>query len=352
MRANPATLRRERRLKLATFVSILFLFILFLLKVGNILISFLLAILIVYLLKPAVNTLERLGLSRTTAITLLFVFFTGLFAGGGYLLAPAVGLQFAQFQNQLPRYRDGIEQIAGRLQDVVNHYTQSFYEIDIIETIIPYLQKYLASSLEQLPGMATELFTIIILAPFFAFFLLRDGREIARQLLSLVPNNLFEITLSITNKINEQVGGFIRARLLEAAIVGLVVFFGLQIINFPYAVILSIFAGLTNLIPYIGPIIGAIPALLVAVIDQDGSMTVLLVTIIYFTAQIIDMVFIIPLVVAKIVNLHPVFVVLAIIAGAEVMGILGMIISIPVFSALKLICSAIYGQMLAQKSDV
>lgn len=352
MRANPATLRRERRLKLVTFLSILFLFILFLLKVGNILVSFLLAILIVYLLKPAVNALERIGLSRTTAISLLFTLFTGLFVGGGYLLAPAIGLQFSEFQTQLPRYRDGLEQIAGRLQDVVNHYTQSFYEIDIIETIIPYIQKYLVSSLEQLPGMATELFTVIILAPFFAFFLLRDGREIARQLLSLVPNNLFEVTLSVTNKINEQVGGFIRARLLEAAIVGIVVFVGLQIMSFPYAVILSIFAGLTNLIPYIGPIIGAIPALLVAVIDQGGSMTVLLVTIIYFTAQIIDMVFIIPLVVAKIVNLHPVFVVLAIIAGAEVMGILGMIISIPVFSALKLICSAIYGQMLAQKSDV
>jgi putative permease len=351
IRANPASIRRVRRLKLASFLSVLIISIIFLLKVGSILASFLLATLIVYLLKPAVNFLERRGFSRPTGIMLIFLFFIAVFAIGAYLLTPLVSEQLSEFQTELPRYREGLNAMMLRLDGKVNRLTRDIYEIRLQELIGPYAQKYVVSYIEQLPGMATQVFTVILLAPFFAFFLLRDGREISRWLLSLVPNNLFETTLSVTNQINDQVGGFIRARMLEALIVGTVVFAGLYIIDFPYAVILAVFAGLTNLIPYIGPIIGAIPALLVAVIDQDGSLTILLVTAVYFFAQLIDMVFIIPLVVARIVNLHPVLVVLAIIAGAELMGILGMIISIPVFSALKLIFSAVYNQLLAQKTD-
>ncbi len=120
--------------------------------------------------------------------------------------------------------------------------------------------------------------------------------------------------------------------------------------SFPYAVILAVFAGLTNLIPYVGPIFGAIPALLIATIDKDSSM-ILLVTLVYVIAQVIDMAFIIPLVVAKIVNLHPVIVIIAIMAGAELGGIVGMIISIPVTSAALLIMSTFYKQLLAQNSD-
>ena len=105
-------------------------------------------------------------------------------------------------------------------------------------------------------------------------------------------------------------GGFIRARFLEAAIVGAVVGIGLQVAGFPYASLLGLFAGLTNLIPYLGPLIGAVPAILIALISEDGliastmSLNLIIITAIYFFAQLIDIVFIIPFVVAKIVNLH------------------------------------------------
>jgi putative permease len=87
-----------------------------------------------------------------------------------------------------------------------------------------------------------------------------------------------------------------------------------------------------------------------AMITQSMSLNLILVTSVYFAAQLIDIVFIIPMVVARIVNLHPVTVIIAIIVGAQVMGILGMVISIPVASAIKLIFQAFYDHLMEYRS--
>ena len=137
-------------------------------------------------------------------------------------------------------------------------------------------------------------------------------------------------------------GGFIRARLIETVIISVVVSIGLNIIDFPNALILGLVAGVTNLVPYVGPIIGAVPALLIGLVDHMGPSELASIMAVYLIAQLIDIVLIIPFVVAKIVNLHPVTVVLVIILGAHLMGILGMIISIPAFSIMKVIASAVY----------
>jgi putative permease len=118
-------------------------------------------------------------------------------------------------------------------------------------------------------------------------------------------------------------------------IVGLVVWLGLYSIGTPYTSILALFAGLTNLIPYLGPIIGAAPGIIIAFVNHSSLASVVFVTMVYLIAQLIDIVFVIPLVVARIVDLHPVTVVIVIIIGSQVMGILGMIISVPVASILK-----------------
>ncbi len=351
MRANLVILRRERRLKLFAFLSVLFFIIVFLCAIKNVLISFLLAVLIAYTLKPLVNYLERIGILKSNAIAFVFCTITVICLSAGYLLAPLIGDQFAEIQHELPRYKSGVERITALFEQSFNDKLGSFYKIRIYETATPYIQKYMTSTLETLPQKATDFFTVLLLAPFFGFFLLRDGRQLTRGLLSLAPNNLFEMILALSHKINDQIGGFIRARLVEAMIVGLVVLIGLELMSFPYAVVLAVFAAITNLIPYIGPIIGALPAMLIAVIDKDGSATVLFVTSIYLIAQIIDIAFIIPLVVARIVNLHPVIVVMAIMVGAEVGGITGMIISIPVTSAFKLIFTTLYTQLITQKSE-
>ena len=105
-------------------------------------------------------------------------------------------------------------------------------------------------------------------------------------------------------------------------------------------------AGLTNLIPYIGPLIGAVPAILIALVNGYSGLSILAVVLVYVVAQVIDAGFLIPLMVAKIVDLHPVTVIVVIIAGAQLMGVLGMIISIPVASTLKVTVSTVYRHLI------
>jgi putative permease len=132
---------------------------------------------------------------------------------------------------------------------------------------------------------------------------------------------------------------------------------GLWIIGFPYAALLALFAAITNLIPYIGPVIGAVPAFIILFVNSDllfesMSVSVVAVSSVYLIAHAIDAIFIIPIVVAKIVNLHPVTVIVVIILGAQLLGVLGMIISIPMASLIKLLLASFYQQTLSARQSL
>jgi putative permease len=341
------SLKRENQIKMISVLVILIGSAVILFAVNNLLISFVLAFVTNYLLAPIVDYLERKRLPRQSAIMIPFLA-TGVLIGFGiYKILPVLTQQLTIFELQLPKYQVD-------LMNLVNGTEQRFkgffklYNINFSQTINDWIGAKTGQMSSALPAIVSGSVTVLILTPFFAYFMLQDGRRLTRVLMSLVPNSIFEIALDLQHQLNEQMGGFIRARFLEAAIVGGVVWLGLQIAGFPYASLLGVFAGLTNLIPYLGPLIGAVPAVLIALISEDGmiastmSVNLIIITSIYFFAQLVDIVFIIPFVVAKIVNLHPVTVVIVIIIGSQVMGILGMMISIPIASAMKLVFQTFY----------
>lgn len=340
-------LRRENRIKLFSVLAILLGSVVILFWVKNLLISFVLAFVTNYLLSPIVDYLERRRIPRQTAILIPFLATATLIGFGIYKILPLMTQQLTLLDSQLPKYQvDFMNLVSGTEQRFKGFF--KLYNINFSQTINDWMISKSSQISDSLPAVISGSVTVMLLTPFFAFFMLQDGRRLTRTVLGFVPNSLFEIALDLQHQLNDQMGGFIRARFLEAAIVGVVVFIGLQATGFPYASLLGVFAGLTNLIPYLGPLIGAVPAILIALISEDGmiattmSWNLIIVTSIYFFAQLVDIVFIIPFVVAKIVNLHPVTVVIVIIIGSQVMGILGMMISIPVASAMKLVFQTFY----------
>ena len=163
-----------------------------------------------------------------------------------------------------------------------------------------------------------------------------------KALIGTIPNRYVEMSLNLIYKINIQLGGFVRARLLEALCVGLTCFIGLTLLGVKYTAVLAIIAGLTNLIPYIGPVIGAIPALIIAFVDTGNPAMLLWVSMVYGIAQLIDMLVIIPAVFAKIVNMHPLAVVIVIIVGGQLGGVIGMILAVPVYSITRVTVKEIH----------
>ena len=157
----------------------------------------------------------------------------------------------------------------------------------------------------------------------------------------MLPNKYFESGLRLIYDVNKQMGGFIQARLLEAFIVAIIVFIVLFIANIKYAIFLALFAGILNLIPYVGPFIGIIPGLAVAYYYYGIDYHLFITLFAYIFAQAIDIVFIIPMVFSKMINIHPMLVVLLVIIGHDVMGITGMILSVPAFSIIKSILNTV-----------
>ena len=340
-------LRRENQIKMLSVLVILVGCGVILFAVNNLLVSFVLAFVTNYLLAPIVDFLERKRVPRQTAILIPFLATACVIGFGIYKVVPLVTLQAELLASQLPKYQADLMNLVSGTEQRFKVFFK-LYNINFSQAINDWIVNKTQIMSAALPSVVSGSLTVLILTPFFAYFMLQDGRKLTRTLMSLVPNSIFEIALDLQHQLNEQMGGFIRARFLEAAIVGVVVWLGLQVVGFPYAALLGLFAGLTNLIPYLGPLIGAVPAIIIALISEDGmiastmSVNLIIITSIYFFAQLVDIVFIIPFVVAKIVNLHPVTVVIVIIIGSQVMGILGMMISIPIASAIKLVFQTFY----------
>lgn len=336
-------LRRLNRLRLIGILVILATLLLIILAVENLLVSSLLAFVIAYLLGPLVNYLERNGANRVGATVLVFGCAGFILALVAFGVFPYIGNALAGLQSEAPKYIAGFSQLTqdaeSRFVEVLGPIATSIHPAQYIETT---LTSGTQNFFEQLPKFLRQFFTVMLLGPFLAFFMVKDGRSILRTLLGIVPNNTFEAALSLLHQINQQVGSFVRARLLEALIVGFVTWVGLALIQFPFAILLGFFAGVTNLIPYIGPIIGFVPALAIGLVNGLSSVPMALLILVYLVAQVIDVVFLIPVVVAKIVDLHPVTVIIVIIAGSQILGVLGMIISIPVAATLKVTIGTIY----------
>jgi putative permease len=337
---------RERYIKLFAVVGILFLCVLIILVIENILLSFVFASVTYYLLAPIVNAIERAGISRKLGVSGLFLCIIFVCLIGVYVLLPILTGQISAFKHELPALIDGITKLASVTEQKLNAISYNLYPIDTTKSVEAALSAFSRRVFEDLPALISSSMAVLVLAPFFAFFMLLDGQAVTKQIMSLVPNNVFEFALKLQHQMNAQLGDFIRARLLEAGLVGASVWLGLTIIGFPYAVLLGAFGGLTNLIPYIGPVIGAVPAILIALVNQASGLEMLILVGVYGIAQLIDNFLIIPLMVAKIVDLHPVTVVIVIIMGAQFAGILGMIISIPVACILKLTAVEVYRHLV------
>ncbi len=341
-----ARLDNESLVRILTVVLILSATISVLLAVDNLLLAFVLAVVITYLLTPFVNAMERAGATRSIAVLCLYLTIGALLALVAWFLVPTVGRQIAGLQSDLPQYIEGVRKL---LTDLEKWLPAAFGDIFNRNTgengsrVMPVIYNYL---FRDLSGILSVSISTLILAPLFAFFMLIDGRSAVKKLIAIVPNDFFETALNLQYQINAQVGGFVRARLLESAIVAAIIWAGLMLIDCPYTIFLSAFAGLMNLVPYVGPVVGAIPAFLIAIINNSTGADLLLILAVYSVAQLIDTAFIVPLVVAKIVNLHAVIVIVVIIIGAQIGGILGMIISVPAASIIKLTGKSIYRHLV------
>ncbi len=294
--------------------------------------------LIAYILDPVASYLEARGLSRMTATVIIFLCFFIIVGLAFWFLSPVF---FSEINNLQTEIGDGgnTDYVAAIESFIQEH-------VGFIDTrqldLSTKLNDMFANLAEQLFAIAANLLstlTFVVIVPFAVFFLLKDGRSMKKSFISFLPNRYFEMALNVLHKIDNQLGGYLRGQFTEAFVVGMLSVTALWILDVRYFTVIGLFAGLANLIPYIGPVAGAIPALLVTIIDGGGTTELLYILIAFAIVQLIDNIVLQPMVMSRSVNLHPLIIVFAVLIGGQFFGILGMLLAVPTAGILKVTSS-------------
>lgn len=300
----------------------------------------LLSLIVAFLLDPAVQYFEKRKCNRTLSIFIVYFIVTTLILLLLLIIGPPNWKGMMQaLKADFPRYLSrAIEYLNGILAVVHEHFP-FIKNYDLPGQLRSASQSFVGLILVETPRSALRIGSLMLLVPLFSFFFLRDSRYIMRGLISLTPNRYFEMALDIYSRVSLQLAHFIRGRILEALIIGLVVWLGLSLTDIRYTPILAVVAGATNLVPYIGPIIGMIPGLIIALVDlgMGGQFWWILCVYLLIAQIIVDNFILIPILISRVSNLHPLWVILAIIMGGKLYGVLGMIIGVPIASILNII---------------
>ncbi|OFZ73264.1 MAG: hypothetical protein A2451_04910 [Bdellovibrionales bacterium RIFOXYC2_FULL_39_8] len=295
-----------------------------------------------HLLMPLMQRLERLGLSRTLAITLIFAAIVIITIYPIIKLLPILAEEAENFQYYIPKIEKFIGATYVNLRNEVYQRTGLELGDKTLIDLVTYLKDGSRNLLMNLPQYLASLLEWMLLVPLFLFFYMKEVESVKRAILRLTPNSIFEKFYFLSHQFNNQLGGYIFAKIVEASIVGIIITTGLWIMEIRFAFLLGLIAMITNIIPYVGPILGLFPAILLALAEYGISSNFWAVIILYAIANVIDLALVFPILVSKIVDLHPLLVVASVILGSQLLGVVGMVISIPMVAAIKLIIHEIY----------
>ncbi|MCD6526288.1 MAG: AI-2E family transporter [Desulfuromonas sp.] len=298
----------------------------------------LLALVTAFLLDPLVSSLEKRHIPRTRAIFCMFFLVAALFLFTGNWLISYAQNMWDSLLSDFPRYTSQLVNYLREAQLSWQSRLPFIEQYDLTGTVRSTAEQALSFALVETPKSALKLGSLMVLVPIFSFFFLRDGNNIMRGLVSLAPNRYFEMAHDLSFLVSRQMAQFIRGRIIEAAIIGAVVTIGLSLTDIRYAPLLGLFAGITNLIPYVGPIVGMVPGILIAAVDLGigGQLWWIVLLYIVIAQVILDNFILIPVLISRVANLHPLLVILAIVMGGRLYGVIGMIIGVPIASAFKI----------------
>ncbi len=326
----------DRRIRIALLVVLAAGLVYLAYLVRAAIVPFILAVVFAFLVEPPIRFLESRGLGRFWAILLVYVVAGLLVAGLLVRLVPILVRQLTALADALPVFGTSVERF---LLEIQARYSAAGLPAQIRQVLDGAVARAQAdllgliqAAISGLIGAVGALATML-LAPFLAFYLLRDRDVIRRRLLQLIPVSTRDDSLRALSEINGVVAGYIRGQLLVSIIVGSLVGLGLSLLGLPFSAILGVVAGVTNVIPYFGPIIGAVPAVAVALLR--GPALALETVAVLFLVQQIDSIFITPRIVGVSVGLHPLVVIFSLLAGAELFGVLGMLVAVPLVAVAK-----------------
>ncbi len=299
---------------------------------------------IAYLFDPAVSWFEQRGRSRVFGVIALTALLLVALAGFLLYVVPAIGQQFQKLGERLPAYQARIEaQFAPLLERAQTQYPEELAKLQLkaraaIEENLPSLATRVGEWVGRIFGSALGVVLALlnlIFVPVFAFYLLVDFPKIKRSARELIPVPYREMVLERLAEVDRAISGFIRGQLTIAVILAAINATGMLVIGVPMGLAIGIVAGLANLIPYMALVVGLAPALLLCWVEYQSLPRLIAVLAVFLLAQFLEGTVLSPRILGKNVDLHPVWVLLAVIAGGSLFGFIGMLVAVPVAAAIQ-----------------
>ncbi|HLF40581.1 MAG TPA: AI-2E family transporter, partial [Acidimicrobiia bacterium] len=293
---------------------------------------------LVFILNPVINFLQRRRVPRVAGVGLTYLGFATFVTLIGLVLFPAVQSQSENLSDKWPEIRDKIEKW---VDDRAAALEGTPFEFDRtrLEEAVTSTDDSVRDQINLAADIGARIFhvlLVLILAPIFAFYLLVDLPHLKRTAEGLIPEGARDEVMLVAGRINRAVGGFFRGQLVVALIVGILSSIGLKIIDLPFWLLIGMVAGMFNIVPLVGPYIGGIPALVIALTTRE-PITAAWVVAIMVGVQQIDNHFISPVVMHRVVKLHPVIVMVALLLGGTLAGFFGLLIAVPAAAILKIV---------------
>lgn len=291
-----------------------------------------------YLFNPIVLFLEKRKVPRLLSVLSIFVVFIVLLVLAVVQLGPILADQVASLVKAAPQYW---EQFQHWWDNLVKN--SNIKNIDIkaemeklnisIPKILNTVVGSLTGSLGLIFGFISSLVMILVTVPFILFYMFKDGHKFLDSTEKFFPQGIRTEAREIIKAMNKTISTYISSQAIDCMFVGIFTMIGYFIIREPYALLFGLIAGVTNIIPYLGPFIGAAPAVIVALFDSP--LQAVLVIVVVTIVQQIDSNLLSPYIMGKSLAIHPLTIIIILIVAGNLAGILGMILGVPTYALAK-----------------
>lgn len=316
------------------------------------------SILVAYLIAPAVNFLSARGVSRVMAITFVYILLAGLIGFFVAYLVPVVTREFEKLIGNIGGMADNLEQIVSSTilrarewapEALKSQLDPSRFELNDLAL---QLQREAPNLLGgSLPGIfvgvksAAGVLAGAVLVPLLTFYILMDAEKYRRGFMALVPHAWRPNADELLVRVDWMLGRYIRGQIIVCVSIGFFVAVALSLLGVEYAILIGIFAGVVDIIPYVGVLIGLVPAFLIALINK-GVWWAILTIVVLECIHWLEGHIVVPAVVGHSVGLPPLTVMVALLAGAELGGIMGMFVAIPIAAIIR-----VFAEYYIEKND-
>ena len=316
-----------------------------------------LSAIIAYILNPLVEYFESKGMKRLFAVITIYLMTMGIFFILAFLVIPGSSIEIRKLVNNIPIYFNNITSF---IDDISSRYYSSIGDLPpllqgiekaVIENVAKIENIIVLGIKNFLEGVVNSLSKIIslILTPILTFYFLVDKEFFKKKIIELIPNKHKNEVLSLANEIDTSVSKFVRGRLIMALCVGVATTIFLLIMGVDFAIVIGFITGLADIIPYIGPFLGFLPAVIFAFISSP--IKALWVSVFFILIQWAENNILAPKILGNSTGMHPLTILLSIIVGGAIFGVFGMILSVPIVAIIKIFYIAIRNKVRRPPED-